>query len=195
MRYAIALFVLLPLSLDAQEKKPIGGFAQAEAQSDWQYWDYRDWSVAVESYDTGEDWRVNCTAWTGGDGMPTLRIEVSNGDVLPPYSYPAPTLHETAPRGYDTMMHDGDRVLFEFDLDTVTEGFVTAGYDDDGILNATVQAHEADSLWLLQTMRHGDTLWVTLDGEVVYGASLSGFTAAYGKIAEQCGFPTKGVIQ
>ena len=164
------------------------------AHAEMQYWDYKDWRVIVETVDTGEDLRVTCTALTGGDGMPSLRVEVSNGDVLPPYYHPVPTLHESAPRRYDTLLQDGDRVLFEFDLENQTEGFVTAGFDVDGIKVATARPHDGDSLWLLQTMRNSDTLWITRDGEIAYEASLSGFTAAYGKIAEQCEFSAEDVI-
>ncbi|WP_106745083.1 hypothetical protein [Yoonia maritima] len=178
MKFAFAVLTLLPVA----------------AYADIEYWDYNDWRVIIETVDTGEDTRVFCTALTGGDGMPSLRIDVSNGDALPPAYYPAPTLYETAPRGYETLMKDGQRVLFEFDPDNITEGFVTAGFDDDGIRFAYAQAHQDDSLWLLQSMRQAAQLWITLDGEVVYGASLAGFTASYGKIAEQCGFSTVGVI-
>ncbi|MFQ1702855.1 hypothetical protein ACJ5NV_19935 [Loktanella agnita] len=179
MKYALAFLALLP----------------AAASGETQYWDYKDWRIIVDTVDTGEDLRVTCRAMTGGDGLRSLAIEVSNGDTLPPDHYPAPVLHESAPRGYDTVMQDGQRVLFQFSLDDLTEGFVTAGLNDEGIKVATARAHEGDSLWMLQTMRTGDMLSVTLEGELVYRASLSGFTAAYGKIAEQCGFPTTGVIE
>ena len=178
MKYVLALLAAMPTVAQAQD----------------QYWDYKDWTVRVETVDTGEDLRVFCSAYTGGDGQPTLRIDVSNGDAMPPDFYPAPVLHESAPRGYATMMQDGQRVLFEFDLDTLTEGFVQAFYDEDGIMQAQAYVISSENQWLLQNMRHGDQMWITLDGDVVYGASLSGFTAAYGKIAEQCGFTTDGVI-
>ncbi|MGC3937726.1 hypothetical protein ACOTTU_07960 [Roseobacter sp. EG26] len=178
-------------------RKLLGIFAffwATDAAADYQYWDYKDWTVAVERVDTGEDLRITCTASTGGDGDPSLAITLSNGDAAPPYFYPGPELLERAPRGYTTMMTDGARVMFEFDVDWRTEGFVTAGYDAEGFAQAIARAHQNDSLGLLQTMRRAGMLWITLDGEVVYAASLSGFTAAYGKMAEQCGFPTVGVI-
>lgn len=173
--------------------------AAAQSGAKYQYWDFKDWRVMVESFDTGEDFRVICSAWTGGDGDPSFGLSVSNGDALPPGHYPAPELRESAPRGYATMLRDGAWVLFEADVlvepDTPwrTDANARVWHDDEGIQQATVSPN-GSGLEMLQVMRKAGTMWVTMDGEVVYGASLSGFTAAYGKIAEQCGFPTTGVI-
>lgn len=164
------------------------------ALADTEYWEYKDWQVAVETVDTGEDLRVTCSAWTGGDGDPTFKIEVSNGDALPPDYYPQPFLHESAIRGYHTMMKEGSWVLFESDTGWSTEGYATAWLEMDVFENASVQPSDADGLGILQEMRKAGRMFVTQDGDIVYEASLSGFTAAYGKIAEQCGFPTTGVI-
>jgi hypothetical protein len=174
---------------------------QAGAQTDpqHQYWDFKDWRVMVTKVDTGEDFRIICRAWTGGDGDPTFGLEVSNGDALPPDHYPMPSLRESAPRGYGTMMRDGAWLLFEadvlVDVDTPWRVDATARTwrDEDGFLQAEAYPN-GDGLDLLRVMREAGKMWITMDGEVVYGASLSGFTAAYGKIAEQCGFPTTGVI-
>ena len=164
------------------------------AQAETEYWEYKDWRVSVEKFDTGEDDRIICRASTGGDGEPVFYIEVSNGDVLPPDYFPHPVLHEYAPRGYGTMMQDGSWVLFESDTGWRTEGYAMAWLEEGVFQNAAVQPSDADGLAMLQEMRQAGRMFVTLDGEVVYAASLSGFTAAYGKIAEQCGFPTTGVI-
>lgn len=164
------------------------------ALAETDYWDYKDWHVMAERFDTGEDLRINCTAWTGGDGMPSLRIELSNGDAGPPAYYPQPVVHETAPRHYPTYLQDGQRVMYEFDLDWRTEGFVQAGFSEEGLAYADARAHQVDSLGLLQTMRRAGTLWITREGEIAAEFSMSGFTAAYGKMAEQCGFSTENVI-
>lgn len=164
-------------------------------QAETHYWDYKDWHVAVEAIDTGEDLRVTCTGWTGGDGMPSLRISLSNGDAGPPTFYPQPTFYESAPRHYPTQLQNGQRVMFEFDADWRTEGFVEAGFTEEGIAYAQARAHQGDSLGLLQVMRQAGTLWITHDGEIAGEFSLSGFTAAYGKMAEQCGFSTLNVIR
>lgn len=170
-----------------------GGFA-GPLLADTQYWDYKDWHVAVETIDTGQDLRVTCTGWTGGDGLPSLRLSLSNGDAGPPTFYPQPTFYETAPRHYPTRLQDGQRVMFEFDADWRTEGFVDAGLTDEGIAYAQARAHQIDSLGLLQVMRQAGTLWITHEGEIAGAFSLSGFTAAYGKMAEECGFSTVHVI-
>ena len=172
--------------------------AGAATAAQTQYWDYADWTVAVRSVDTGQDLRITCTAWTGGDGDPRLVVEVSTGDALPPDHYPQPVLHETAPRGHRTMLTDGAWVMFEVDelveadLYWQAQGEAQAWYED-GIPTAVARPF-GEARDLLAVMRRSGRLWVTLDGEVVYAASLSGFTAAYGKMAEQCGFPTVGVI-
>ncbi|WP_139226777.1 hypothetical protein [Poseidonocella pacifica] len=163
-------------------------------QAQGSYWSYGDWQVMVEAVDTGEDYRVTCQAWTGGDGMPVVKLQVSNGDALPPYYYPAPMMEEYAPRGHATVMQNGQRVLFQFDTNWYTEGYASGGYNYEGLAWATVQPHHGDARAMLSTMRDASTLWITADGVVLYQASLAGFTAAYGKIAEQCGFSTVGVI-
>lgn len=177
----------------------LSGQAAAGTAPQPQYWDFKDWRVMVEAFDTGEDDRVICKAWTGGDGDPDFGLEVSNGDVLPPDYYPAPTLSERAPRGHGTMMTDGAWILFEADVlvdaDTPWRVDATAQTwrDEEGFQQAQATPN-GGGLDMLRVMRRAGKMWITMNGEVVYGASLSGFTAAYGKIAEQCGFPTTGVI-
>lgn len=152
------------------------------------YWDFQDWRVAIERFDTGEDNRVNCTAWTGGDGEPAFRIEISNGDVRPPDFYPAAELHENAPRGYQTVLQNRQKVVFEFDTYRTNNGSVFANRDDEGFAHAVARTRQHDNLAMLRTMRHAGTMWAVVEGDVVFAASLRGFTDAYGKIAEQCGF-------
>lgn len=167
--------------------------AIAPASASEQWWEYRDWRVHVATVDTGEDLRVTCRAATGGDGDPVLAIEISNGDVLPPSMFPPVAIEEYAPRGYATLLQDGDTVRFVLDSGSFGEGYVRAGHDA-GIPFAVGVSDEMDTLALLQGMRRGDRLAVFRGGDLVYTASLAGFTAAYGKVAEQCGFPTTGVI-
>jgi hypothetical protein len=165
-----------------------------QAHAEVYYWEYKDWRVTVEAIDTGEDLRVTCWATTGGDGDPSFVIQTSNGDANPPYAYPAVRLDENAVRGYGTVMQQGEGILFETDAGWKTFGRVTAGYTDSGHAWASVSPYPQDNLATLQALRHANTMWVLRNNDVVYAASLRGFTAAYGKIAEQCGFSTAGVI-
>lgn len=169
--------------------------AATGAQAEEQYFDYKDWTVIVSRFDTGEDLRVECTIRTGGDGMPSLQTSVSNGDVLPPDYFPGMTLHETAPRGSKAVMQDGDPITFAFDNGTQLAASASGWLDDDGIAAAESQfLQQSDNLNALQAMRHSGSVTISGPKGAVYSASLNGFTAAYGKMAEQCGFPTEGVI-
>lgn len=162
--------------------------------ADVQYWDYQDWHVTVETIDGEEDFMIDCVAQTGGDGDPALTVSLFNLDAGPPTNFPAPTLNERAVRGSPTVMQDGQRVVFQTDANWQTEGYVAAGRDEDGFAWAAAMPVESANLTLLQSMRQGRTMWIVVEGEVIYAASMNGFTAAYAKISEQCGFPTTGVI-
>ena len=159
-----------------------------------EYWTFRDWSVQVERVDTGEDLRITCRASTGGDGDPVLEVYVSNGDAMPPGVFPWVSLRESAPRGYATLMRDGDDAVFTFDTGARLPAIVRGGFDGDGIPFAHAEIDETDNQAALRAMRKASNVQISRGSESVYTASLSGFTAAYGKIAEQCGFPTTGVF-
>lgn len=158
------------------------------------YREYRDWRVSVEAVDTGEDLRITCTISTGGDGDPTLSATISNGDALPPFAYPSVFFEESAPRGYDTVMREGDQIFFAFDsgveFAAVARGFI----DDEGFARAEIPVYHPESLFLLRAMGRADRVGIMRGSELVYSASLSGFTAAYGEMAAQCGFGAEGVI-
>jgi hypothetical protein len=167
----------------------------AVCQADVQYFDYKDWSVIVETVDTGEDMRMTCRAFTGGDGMPSMGFEMSNGDAGPPAAYPVPTLREVIYRGYPTPFQDGLQVTFVPDNGAVTTGQVSVGFDESDFPWAIAQPAQNDSLQLLQSMRRSHAMSFTIAGEPFhFTASMSGFTAAYGKMAEQCEFSIIGVI-
>lgn len=169
-------------------------FGATTAQADSQFWNYKDWNVVVETVDTGEDIRVTCRAFTGGDGDPTLDITVSNGDALPPYYYPAPTLIEQAPRGYSTGRQQNQMVTFSSDDGWAVQGSIEVALSAEGFEIATSYAPVPEAQQMLQAMRRAGNIVITSNDVSIYIASLNGFTAAYGKIAEQCGFPTTGVI-
>ncbi|MDE4173442.1 hypothetical protein PXK01_04700 [Phaeobacter sp. PT47_59] len=158
---------------------------QAQAQF---YWEYDDWQVWVEETDTGEDLRRSCTAWTGGDGEPVLRLEISNGDAGPPYVYPYPSLSETAPRHYKTQMQDGQHVQFVTDTGAVFSTTAEARFNEEGLFEAHAVLNLADNLPTLQAMKQGSHMEIRTGGNMVFRASLAGFTAAYGKMMDSCGF-------
>jgi hypothetical protein len=165
--------------------------APASAQ---EWFDYKDWRVLIEPRGVEGDHYVACIAMTGGDGEPTLQVYTSTGDVRPPDMFPWVSLEESAPRGYATLMQDREFVRFAFDDGNAFEAQVRGEVDDEGILHATAMIEEMDMQPTLRTMRAAGRVAVIRDGETVYDASLAGFAAAYGKLAERCDFPVTGVL-
>lgn len=159
------------------------------------YWSHKDWSVSVQKVPSEEDDHDLCKASTGGDGEPFVYIEFFTGDAGPPYSYPALTVNEYAPRGYKTLLQDGDTVSFAFDDGTVFQGSVQGGLNDDGLYDAFGMPPQDKGLQVLQAMRRNNTMTISGGDRVLYTASLSGFSAAYGKMADVCGFSTEGVLE
>lgn len=157
------------------------------------YWEYRDWRVFSETAGTGEDLRRTCTAVTGGDGLPSLRLSITNGDAGPPHAYPQPALHESAPRGHGTLVQDGMAVAFVFDRQAAFYGIAEGWHDDQGFARAEARPRGQDALDMLRWMKAGQSLDIRLmhpyqEGREVMAASLNGFTAAYGKMMDECGF-------
>lgn len=160
------------------------------------YAEFRDWRVSIHGFYTEDgEFRVKCRAFTGGDGAPVLALEVSNGDALPPYHWPEVRLEETAPRGYATHLVAGPPVSFIFDDGVGYPGQAWTGRNEEGFAAASAAPDQAFSLNILQGMRRGRALYIQQNGRLAMMASLSGFTAAYGRIAEACGFTTAGVIR
>jgi hypothetical protein len=167
-------------------------FAALPASADG-YWEYRDWRAFSETIDTGEDLRRTCTAVTGGDGLPSLSLTITNGDAGPPAAYPEPRLHESAPRGHPTQVQDGLAVAFVFDRQAAYYGIADGWLDEEGFAHAEAGPRWKDALAMLRWMKAGQSLEIRLlhpyqEGPVVMTASLSGFTAAYGKMMDECGF-------
>ncbi|MCK7615256.1 hypothetical protein [Roseibium sediminicola] len=166
----------------------------ASAHAAEQYFDYKDWTVRVEAVDTGEDLRITCSMWTGGDGDPTVGFTVSNGDALPPDYFPGVQLMERAIRGHATVLKNDEKVTFVFDDGDSAPATVYADFDEDGFAFAQTSFAFEDNQRVLQAMQRNGQIDITGPGGLVYTASLSGFTASYRKVAEQCGFPVDGVV-
>lgn len=164
--------------------QPVGG-----------YWQYGSWQVASEIVDSVEEGRyVNCTAWTGGDGLPRAEVVISSLDVGPPAAFPSIQIVESAPRGHQTYMKDDMAAYLRFDDNDVYDGEVVTFYDDDGILNAEIGIHSPISQWVLQAMRRNGQMDIVINNQVFFSAFLDGFTASYLKTMEECGFDGRGVV-
>lgn len=110
----------------------LGLLAASAVQAKEQYFSYKDWNVEIQSFDTGEDFRINCTMWTGGDGLPTVGLATSNGDALPPDFFPGIQLTERAVRGHATVLQNDQKVNFVFDDGDSAQATVQAYFDEDG---------------------------------------------------------------
>jgi hypothetical protein len=168
--------------------------AALPAQAGVGYWTYRDWQVKAELVRTGEEQRVTCTAMTGGNGAPVLSVSLSNGDAGPPYAFPLVVLEEQAPRHTPTQMQTIAPIAVVFDGGEIAALDVRTYFDDDGLARAMARNPAADSQWLLQTMQRSSEMSMSFGDETVLDASLSGFSAAYLKMAEECGFSGAGVV-
>lgn len=163
-----------------------GGDAQAE------FWTYKDWTVVTQSKQGG---RVTaCDARGGPEGWPQLMVETSDVDTKPPALFPSVSYSEPGFRGVTFSVKDGDRLDFVFDDGAAFEAHVGVGVDAEGIPYARAVLEHEDRRPMLGKMRTGSFVDVMRGGERLSRYSLSGFTAAYGKIAEQCRFSTVGVI-
>lgn len=160
----------------------------AAAAADDNYWHYDDWHVSVDRIDTGEDLRVTCYAHTGGDGNPVWAVEVSNGDAGPPEYFPTPRLIEIAPGRHQTTMYNQQAIEFTFDSGSSIHGEAVAYINDDGFFQAESAPKYSSVLSMLISMRRGTSVEARADGQIIATASLKGFTAAYGKMMDECGF-------
>ncbi|MEY8099891.1 hypothetical protein AB9F29_21290, partial [Falsihalocynthiibacter sp. S25ZX9] len=158
------------------------------------FWEYGSWRVIVQEVDTGEDIRRTCSAVTGGDGPPSVVVSVSNGDVGPPDFFPTVLVRETAPRGFKTVMQNGQAAYIRFDDEDVMDGMVYASLDDEGFAFAEIAFDHPLSQWVLRAMRKNGQFDVVVEGKVFMYAYMDGFTASYLKMAEECGFDGEGVV-
>ena len=157
-----------------------------------QYWEYGDWRVNVTLERSTEHDRLICRASTGGDGMPVILLEISDGDAGPPHGYPSPTYATTAPRGYRTQIGNAQGVAFVFDRQGVFFTVAEGGFGDDGIAWANAAPRWQDTRNMLLWMQAAQQMEVrALDAyqasTEAYVASMRGFTAAYGKMMDSCG--------
>lgn len=177
-------------------KRVIAGFLVLLASPTWAdgFWEYGAWRVVVQEVDTGDDLRRTCTALTGGDGAATVEVSMSNGDAGPPDYFPTVLIREHAPRGYDTVLQDGQAAYIRFDNEQVMDGTVHGFFDNEGFANAEIAFEHPLSQWVLRDMRANGQFDVVVEHRDFMYAYLDGFTASYLKMAEQCGFDGAGVV-
>lgn len=162
----------------------------ASAQAASQKETSKDWTASLEEVNTGEDLRKTCTASTAARDVAgkdwTLKLAISNGDVLPPDAYPSITVVSGAgglPRG------ENQPAVFGFG-DTRIDAQVSGGGNEVMVNNV-----KATSLALLKAMATGSTLDLALPAKPAVSMSLAGFTASYKKLGTWCGFPTTDVAR
>ncbi|OED48167.1 hypothetical protein [Leisingera sp. S232] len=165
--------------------------AALAASPGWaEYWSYKDWNVSVEPHETEQDSYLICRAWTGGDGDPVLEVSAFSGDAGPPDFYPMAKVQEYAPRHHPTLMQQGGTVdfLFDFDRSFSVEAGINSWISEEGLAEAETALRFQDHLPMLQAMQQGRWVEIWTGSNMFYEASLSGFTAAYGKMMDECGF-------
>lgn len=155
---------------------------------------YNDWRASVTQVESNQEMWRECVATTGGDGEPTLKIRARQYDAGPPDIYPQVEFRVQAPRNYNTLMQAGATATFTFDDGQTFHAIVETGTIEGAFKFAVARPVPEMSLAVLQSMRRGMRLDIVYEGALFYSASLNGFTAAYGKIADACEFSTVGVI-
>lgn len=150
-------------------------------------WTYKNWWINADG--------GKCEARTGREGWYYLEVRANRSGPKPPKRYPLVTFSTVGIRGVAPSIKDGETVRFVVDsgLSLTARGVVRA--HDPGIYTGEADIAPRDRQRLLKAMRHGRYVDIFKGRERLLRASLSGFTAAYGKMAEQCRFSTVGVIK
>lgn len=156
------------------------------------FWSYKDWIATAGPGGNGPS--ITCMARGGQEGWPYIQVDTSNADSRPPDVYPRVFYSEIGMRGIAPEMTNGAPIRFVLDTGQSFTAYASIGVDAYAIPSAVAVLDHADRQPMLKAMRQGSHVDVMEDGKRLMRISLSGFTAAYGKIAEQCGFPTVGVI-
>lgn len=161
--------------------------ASGSAAADWSA--FGDWNTFGDTRDTGEDVRMTCTAWTGGDGNPSLEFVVTDGDAGPPASYPLITYVETGYRGIEPRIRESQALTLTIDGGPV---FKMRGYIDmmdPGIYTgkAAPDRRQAEAAW--NAVRQGSIATVSdaQSGETWERFSLAGSYAASLRMLDTCG--------
>jgi hypothetical protein len=154
---------------------------------------YKSWLTKADEVNTGEDVRKTCSATTSvtdGDGQSwTATLSISNGDVLPPDSYPSFEIEAVKAAGFTS----GENLPATFDFgDSVVTAAVLgseSGSSHQWMMNNTVEASRA----LFRGMAKGDKLVFAVAGKPLVTLPLDGFTKAYRALGDWCGYKTDDI--
>jgi len=168
-----------------------------QAQSLW--FSYKDWSGSTETVlSGGGDWVTNCEIHTGGDGDSSISVSQMWGEPMPSVVY-----SEATARGYATQLQGEQEVTWAVSVGNEVRNFAGSsytGFSESGIpfaentVNSTYQGREVDNI--LTAFAKGRKVMLIDDysGGDLHTASLSGFTAAYRKMSQWCGFSVDKVL-
>lgn len=170
------------------------GYEVAHAPT--KFFQYRGWHVMIQDASNTEHDLTVCSAYTGMEGTTGITVSTEMRDGEGPMELPAIIVGETpAPEAGGPVVQDAT-VYVSFDDG---RGIGIAGgrwIDENGELQAGALFYDdAQLLPLLRAMRKGREIYVSSDRQMVSKHSLIGFTAAYGKIAEECRFSAANVIR
>ncbi|WP_299378893.1 hypothetical protein [uncultured Kiloniella sp.] len=164
------------------------------------YEQYKDWQANAETFVTEDgELRTICSIRTGGDGDDSITVSISDGDALPPNAMPYVEYQEATARGYPTYLQKNQIVLWGINSGDTNRSYESSAYvgiDEEGIPYANVSGNGQEQD-ILRGFAKGDKV-VLLDdysGGDLYVGSLSGFSAAYRKMAAWCGFSPDSVLK
>ena len=164
-------------------------------QAPTEFFHYKSWHVMIQDTSNTEHSITTCLAYTGTEGTTGITISTEMRDGEPPFTLPSILIGD-APLEEDGATPADASIYVSFDDG---RGLAVDGQrwiDANGALQANALFYDDRLLLpLLRAMRGGREIYVSTDDRLVARHSLMGFTAAYGKIAEQCRFSADNVIR
>ncbi|MFD2206180.1 hypothetical protein [Kiloniella antarctica] len=164
---------------------------------------YGDWQVTAETFITEDgELRTACSIYTGSEGDSTIRVELSNGDALPPDVMPSIEYDEATVRGYATQIQKNQEITWVIKADKAVfryTGETYTGYQSGipyarNIIHSSTKNSDARDVLRAFGKGHQVILFDEYSGGDLYVGSLNGFSAAYRKMSAWCGFSPDNVL-